>query len=199
MHRPAWTLAVLVLAPLLVGGLRARAPRASTALRLGVRELTLRADLLVEGRVVATRAVERGGRIETEVELAVDRTFVGEDAGRRTVRVPGGVLPDGRGMVIAGFAPPRPGEEVLWFLAEESPVGTRLPVGLAQGQLRLVTDRAGNKVATRSLGRLTLADGAGGALQHAGVGAVIDYAELRAEIESALALRRGFGAGSERK
>ena len=166
---------------------------------MDVRALTLAADLVIEGRVLSTRAFEAAdGRIETELVLDVDRTFVGADEATRSVRVPGGVLPDGRGMILAGCVPPRAGERVVLFLTPESARGWRLPVGLAQGRFSLVTDGAGRKLAVRSQGRLALAD-ASGTVKHGESSSVMDFAELLAQIESALALREGFGETGEAK
>ncbi len=166
---------------------------------MDVRALTLAADLALEGRVLSTRGFAAAdGRIETELVLQVDRTFVGTDEATRSVRVPGGVLPDGRGMILAGWAAPRTGERVLLFLSPESARGWRLPVGLAQGHFSLFTDRAGRKIAARTSGGIALVEPSG-ALEHAEGAIVMDYAELLAEVESARALRDGFRGTSEAK
>ena len=174
--------------------------RAGTAVRMDVEQMVQVADLVLEARVLGARSLETAqGQIETELELDVDRTLYGPDVPHRFVRWPGGVLADGRGMLLPGLALPRPGEDLLLLLSPPSSTGLRLPVGLSQGHFRLLMDRAGRRVAVRSQGRLTLVSQGSGALEEASDHFVIDYAELRARIESALALRRGFGAIEESK
>jgi hypothetical protein len=162
---------------------------------MDVEELVRAADLVLEGRVLSARALETApGRIETELELASTARCGGTDVARRFVRWPGGVLADGRGLLLPGLPLPRTGEDLLLILSRESSKGMRLPVGLSQGCFRLLTDAAGRRVAVRSQSRLTLVSEGSGKLEDADEHFVIDYAELRARIESALALRRGFGA-----
>src|SRR5262249_1221127 len=120
----------------------AAAAAAGTAVRLSLRDLADRSDLCLEGKVVGSRGVlESGKRIDPEYTLAVERTFWGEAQASRAIRLPGGVLPDGRGMVLPGLRALEPGEEVLLFLSKPDPVGMRVPIGLAQGTLRVETDR----------------------------------------------------------
>ena len=94
-----------------------RALEAGTALRMGLDELVGASDLVLEARVVATTAGEDShGLIHTEHLLSVDRTFVGEGRPMRTVRLPGGVLPDGRGLVIPGLPRLRVGARAMFRL-----------------------------------------------------------------------------------
>ena len=179
--------AVWVAAPKLGSGMS----DAGTALRMSVAELVDAAELIVEGRVASTRVLETtDGRIETELQLSVDRTHFGVDQGERRLRLPGGVLPDGRGMLIPGLPLPAPGDEVLLMLSGEGPRQGRMPVGLAQGSFRLLRDAQGKRLALRDQGGLQLAQRRRGRLLEADSHSVMDYAELLAEIEAALVLKR---------
>ncbi len=160
---------------------------AGTAQRFGLAELAQRADLAVEGRVLgawARRGV--GGRIETEYTLAVARTFVGEPCGLAIVRLPGGVLPDGTGLAIAGMPRLEVGEDVLLFLSAEGTRGTRMPVGLAQGKLRVAVQPDGSR---RLFGDATGLDLVGPAGTAAPAAGGIDYVTALAEIDAGLAAR----------
>ena len=163
-------------------------PRAGTALRLGLRELLERSDLCLEGRVIAVRAVlqDHPRRIDTEYTIQVARTFWGEPRAVRVVRIPGGVLPDGRGMTVPGL--PRLGmaEEAILFLSGADANGMRMPVGLAQGRLRVETDRIGRRILVRDEGELAVV----GEPHAIGGPVVLDYAATVTEIEAAVARRR---------
>jgi hypothetical protein len=164
---------------------------AGTALRMDVSELVGRADLIVEGHVLSTRAVEdAGGRIETELDLSVDRTHLGDDRGERRLRLPGGVLADGRGMIVPGLPVPVAGDEVLLILSEGTASDLRVPIGLSQGSFRLLRDTSGKRVGVRDGGGLRLATAGGARLIEVDGIQVMDYAELRAEIEVGLVKRR---------
>lgn len=159
---------------------------AGTVQRFGLADLAERADLAFEGHVLSVRVLEPApGRIETEYTLREDRAFVGEPCGLRVVRIPGGVLPDGRGMVIAGLPRMDVGEDVVLFLSRESTRGVRMPVGLAQGKLRV----AGQGSARRLIGDAVGLDFVGQAPTAIPVGAGIEYVAALAEIESGLAAR----------
>ena len=190
----ALALAVLVTAaslPLSHGG----PVEAGTAVRLDLAGLVGEADLVLEGRVVAQRVLLTApGRIETESTLAVARTFLGEPEPRRTIRLPGGVLPDGRGMTIPGLPAIASGEEVLLLLSRPNRDGMRMPVGLAQGCLRVVLDRAGTKRLVRDQRDLVLVDAAGGAAPAPASAADLDYARTVLEIEAAVAAKRARAA-----
>ena len=176
-------LTTLLVRPLL----RQPAVRAGTALRMDVPDLVEAAELVVEGRVLAARAVEtEAGLIETEYELLVDRTFRGSPLGVRTLRLPGGLLDDGRGMILAGVPHLRPGEDALLFLSAEGGRGVRLPVGLAQGRYRVLTRLDGTRIAVRDQADLGLVDPSTGRLLGTEGAHVRDYAELVAEIEAAV-------------
>lgn len=167
---------------------------AGTAVRLGVADMVERSDLCLEGRVTAARAIlEPGRRIDTEYTISVERTFWGEPQASRAIRIPGGVLPDGRGMVIPGLSGMATGEDVILFLSKADPVGMRMPIGLAQGKMRVATDRFGRKRVVRDQAGLELANAtptAAGTARPADEAATLEYAAVVAEIDAAVAARR---------
>jgi len=164
---------------------------AGTTLRLDIPELVAEADLVFEGRVLEARTyLEDSGRIETEYTFLVDRTMWGEDQVERSVVLPGGVLEDGRGLVISGMPSVRAGEDVLVFLSEAGDTGVRMPVGLSQGKFRVETSLQGGRALTRYNGSLSLLDPATGSLHPAGAQERFDYANVIAEIYAAADRRR---------
>lgn len=198
--------------PLLLAALAAftgiphnRAPRASvqagTALRLELESAVDRADLIVEGRVSASLGVPvttsspsspssngQHGRIETRCTLALSRTFFGPGAATLELRLPGGVLPDGRGLVLPGLPRLEVGDEVVLLLSKQSRAGLRLPIGLSQGVLRVVRAADGTRRLARDLEANTLVDANG--VPVAGSSALLDYDATIARIEGAVAARR---------
>jgi hypothetical protein len=169
---------------------------AGTALRMDVPELARRADLIIEARVLSLKAIEAGaGRIETEFLLEVERTLAGDDLPLRAVRLPGGLLPDGRGMLLAGMPGLRVGESALLFLSAPTETGMRMPVGLAQGKLGIVTNAAGEKLVVRDASSLGLVSPGSTAVHDAGGLTLLPYAEVLAEIEAA---RAGALSGEQR-
>lgn len=170
---------------------RREAVHAGTALELDIEGLGQRASLIVEGRVLSARGrLNARGLIETEYVLDVERTFWGEKKPVRTIRLPGGVLPDGRGLMLPGMPEVRPGEDVLLFLTGASADGTRMPVGLAQGKFQRVLDRKGARVLVRDQSDLTLVDAVTGAVREADGRSVMDYAEVVARVQAVAAGRR---------
>jgi len=167
----------------------AESVQAGTAVRLELPELVENADLIIETRVLAARALESAGGIETEYLLEVHRTFEGDDQPYRLLRIPGGVLPDGRGLLLSGLPRIRTGEDVLLFLSKESETGVRMPVGLAQGKYRVVKLSDGSKALVRNTAGMALVDRKGGVLTTPHARQVRDYVETVARIEAALALK----------
>lgn len=165
--------------------LRPPGVRAGTALKMELPEVVGRADLILEARVLSARALESDGMIETEFLLQVDRTFHGEDQPFRLVRIPGGVLEDGRGMILAGMPRLALGERTLLFLSEEGETGIRMPVGLAQGKYTVVEHDSGAKELVQHRSDLTLVSPGGELLRGEGSD-VLSYAQMVAEIEAAL-------------
>ena len=195
------SLTVIVLSGLGVLALRplfhTPAVRAGTALRMDTDALVESADLVLEGRVLSARGVEtEDGMIETEYELQVERTFEGLDLVQRTIRIPGGLLEDGRGLLLSGLPRLGVGEETLLFLSEPSPSGVRMPVGLSQGRYRIVRNLDGSRVAVRDQGELGLVDPQTGEVIEAAGRHVRDYAELISEIEAAVAREQSLGPRS---
>jgi hypothetical protein len=168
---------------------------AGTAVRLELEQLARHAELIVEGRVIATRAFrDTRGEVRTEVTLSVDETFAGEPFATRRFELPGGVLADGSGTLIAGMPSVALGEDALLFLTEESASGLRMPVGLAQGKFRLVRDDQGRLGLLRDAAELTLLDPRTGAGAPAPIPAVLDHAQVVARIRTA----RGTSEGQVR-
>lgn len=177
---------LVLLALLLLGGGEPGTSeiRAGSAPRLGVQALTEHADLVLEGRVLRTTSTRRHGRIETDALIACDRTHVGENRSNRWITLPGGVLPNGDGMLLAGVPSLAEGERVMLFLSESNAAGVRMPVGLSQGKWYVHEDALGNRwvAPTRSSGVSFVGEG-----QDARVHA---YAEFLAKIEVGRHARR---------
>jgi len=171
------------------------AVRAGTALRMDLEEAFERSDLVLEGRVIGKESRALGeGLVCTDYELSVERTFWGEDQPSRTIRLPGGLLPTGQGMMIPGLPELAEGEDLVLLLGAPAASGLRMPTGLGQGKYRLVTDPSGSRLAVRTAEDLVLVS-EGRARQVHGQD-VIDYAELVGRIESAAQVRAAItGAG----
>jgi len=185
--RPTSWAALVAVACGTLGLLGTHEVHAGTVQRFGLADLAERADIAFEGRVQSVRVQEtRPGRIETEYVLRENAVHVGESCPVRIVRLPGGVLPDGRGLVLAGMPRLAPGEDVLLFLSRESTQGTRMPVGLAQGALRVVTLETGAK---RLVGSSAGLDFVGVSTTAIPDGPGIDYVAGLAEITSGIAAR----------
>lgn len=167
------------------------AARAGTAVRMDVEELVAHADLVVEAHVVQAQAVEGpSGRIYTDYQLLVDRTLLGQDQGVRTVRLPGGVLPDGRGMLLPGMPSLSPGQDVFLLLTEPSHDGARMPIGLSQGRFRIVRDPSGERYVVRDeSGALLVGEAA------TETAAVSTYADMLARLEAAANAARATREG----
>lgn len=180
----------LFLRPLFQG----TAVQAGTALRMDVGGLIAGAELVIEGRILSAEAQETdSGLIETVYQVQVERTFLGDDVYMRSVRLPGGVLADGSGMLLAGMPRLRVGEDTMLFLSEGGERSLRVPIGLAQGRYSVVTRLDGSKLAVRDQGGLGLMDPVTGAVSSADGRHVRDYADFVAEIESAVAVKRAGG------
>jgi len=159
---------------------------AGTAVRMSLSDLVQRAELAFEGRVLSLHARRAGDRVETEVSLRVERTFLGEPCDLQVVRLPGGVLPDGSGLILPGMPRLSLGEDVVLFLSRETVRGTRMPIGLAQGKLRVVRGADGGKRLVGDAAHVALVGAAPAAVPQ---GAGIAWDSALSEIESGLAAR----------
>lgn len=163
---------------------------ASTVLRLDVEDLVARCDVALEGRVISARAqLDARGRIETEYVVHVARTFWGTALTDRTIRLPGGVLPDGRGLVIPGMPTLAVDETALLFLSPENVRGARIPIGLAQGRLRVVTNAEGHRSVQRDVSALDLVEANGAPSPLPAAKTALEYDATIARIEAARVAR----------
>ena len=174
---------------------------AGTAVRMDITDLVDQSDLILEGRVLE-RSVRQDsrGRIETTYRIAVERTFWGPDQILRRVRIPGGTLPDGRGMMLPGMPVIAKGEDVLLFLSRPGATGIRVPVGLAQGKFRVLTDLDGRRRLVRNHSELSLVDPTSGTIHQPSRLGFFDYSETVAAIHAAAASREArIAAGEEQR
>lgn len=188
---------LIVLAALIACGTWAAASfldpgvKAGTAIRFDIAEMATRSDLVLEGRIMDAYTFEgETGLIETEYLLSVDRTLWGADLGSRTVRLPGGVLPNGNGMMIPGMPNMAVGEDVLLFLSRQTSWGMRMPMGLAQGKFSIVSSFNGDRRLVRDQGSMTFIDASTGELSETATAASLDYAAAISEIHAAVAQRQ---------
>lgn len=189
--RPALAVLLLSCLPAQAGDsstVPACAPLPGTARKLELEDLVRDCDLAVEGKVLSTRSVrDARGRIVTEHVLQVGRTWVGDAAQLRTVRLPGGTLPDGTGLLVPGMPRLAPGGECVLFLAREDSQGVRLPVGLAQGAWSVVRTKDGLRRVVRDQTGLSVVEG--GRVRDADPRGEMDYAVFAARLEAARAKR----------
>lgn len=178
----------LIALPLLRFG--APSVRASTVVRMDTAALVEGAALVVDARVRSSRVIEQSGhRILTELTLDVGHTWLGEPLAERVVRLPGGVLPNGRGLLLAGVPIPGVGERGVLFLSAPGADGLRLPVGLAQGCARVHVDAKGQAFAYSDTSNLALVDPRTGVATDGARGAPLRYERLAREIELAVRAR----------
>ena len=111
----------------------AMAANATTIVLPTDEQLIAKAPVIVEGTVVSSTAVDRGGAIWTESTIEVSRNIKGEAARTITVREIGGVLDD-RATKIFGTPEYTAGERVLLFL-DQAPQGGFRTVDLFVGKL----------------------------------------------------------------
>lgn len=172
--------------------------RAGTAVRLDLKGLVDSAASCLEARVLAAQVeLDLHGRPCTRLTLSVTRDLIAPSTGTLDVRIPGGILPDGSGLVLPGMPSFALGEELLLFLSQESSAGLRIPVGLAQGKFRIVRDARGVRTLVREAGELELFDPASSTRSHHELAAAYDYAAAMAEIQAAVASRRAAPAPSK--
>jgi hypothetical protein len=111
--------------------------------------LAERCEHALEGRVQSVRVQRVAGAPETEVTLRILRRHHGTGPTLQVIRVPGGQLADGSGLLVPGLPRFVEGEELLLFLSPESTRGWRVPVGLDQGYWKLTRDAAGRRMLER--------------------------------------------------
>lgn len=179
----------------LTSWVRAVSVDAGTAVALEVQGLVDGSELIVEGRVLSATGVRlENGVVATDYEVRVERDFLGGNEETVAVRIPGGILPDGSGMLLPGVPALAPGERAIVFLTEEDPRGLRMPVGLGQGRLRVLDGPGGAHWLERDASRLALV-GPDGELLHPDERSLLDYAGTVAEIQAAVAIKRARAAG----
>ena len=81
------------------------------------------------------------------------------------------------------------GEDALLFLSPEAR-GMRMPTGLAQGKLRIVSDTHGRRVLVREQADLRLIDARSGAIRADAGAGPLDYDDAVVRIEAAVVLKR---------
>ncbi|MFQ5743243.1 MAG: hypothetical protein ACE5HV_06600 [Acidobacteriota bacterium] len=127
--------ALALASSLLVLGIIQAVPASGSVLeRLSLERLQEGAKIISIARVVRTRGLRSGGRIETEAILSIEHSFRGPKRGRLRVRVAGGQLGDRR-MMVRGAPTFTAGERVLVFLYARGK--SYRPVGMFQGVWRL--------------------------------------------------------------
>ena len=169
---------------------RPGAAHAGTARRMTVENMVDAADVIVQAEVLSARSrVGARGIIETEYVLDVSQTFWGQPLSTRVVRLPGGVLPDGRGLVLSGMPELHKGDEALLFLTRASASGIRMPVGLAQGKFELERQKNGSLQLTREIVGLALSNPTTGKVEEAPRVQVFDYAAIVAQVRAAASAR----------
>jgi hypothetical protein len=111
-------------------------------------EMVTTSDLVVHGRVVATRPQLVGDRrtIETVITVTVLDALKGQPGETVYFRVPGGQIGRYRRFMV-GAPEFVSGEEVVLFLKGRPPV-VPFPFGLSQGVYRVVRDANGRSVVT---------------------------------------------------
>ncbi|MFT5058422.1 MAG: hypothetical protein ACI89E_001195 [Planctomycetota bacterium] len=163
--------------------------QAGTAIRMDVEELVDGADRIVQGRISGRRTLrDSAGRVVTDFEMQVERTFLGQPASVRTIRIPGGVTADGRGLVLPGMPEIRVGEEVVLFLNGE---GMQMPTGMSQGKYRVMSDGHGTQQVMRSTGSLELMSAAGAS--HGGVSSM-SFSEFSGRVQARVTERKTLEA-----
>ncbi|MCH2104083.1 MAG: hypothetical protein MK297_08755 [Planctomycetes bacterium] len=171
---------------------------AGTALKVNLEGLVDRSEIVIEGRVKRATSRPAPGRIETEYEIEVARTFLGEEQQTRTFVMPGGVLPDGTGMIMPGVPRLREGEDTILFLSRESFAGMRVPVGLSQGRFQVKTSLSGHRVVLRAHEDLGLLDPESGDIREVRGSELHQYPELIAKIHAACEARSRRERGEQR-
>ena len=127
----------LLLGSLLLAGLPLRADQMWP---LSIEQLTAKADLVLQGKVLST-TVQRDpqGRIYTTVKLQVDEVWKGSLATNQFTLVHGGGVLGDEVATVSGQAKYEVGEEVVAFLVLNQR-GEGVSVGLCQGKFQVWND-----------------------------------------------------------
>jgi hypothetical protein len=137
-----------------MGALAASANAQLLYRRVGLAELSQRADIIVQGRVIEARYEGHPDypHVPTVlVTLQVERMLRGPAEGRLSFRE---YLPGLQGrMGKRGYLP---GQRLLLFLPEPSRYGLSSPLGGEQGRFRIQRDQQGNDLAENDLGNAGL-------------------------------------------
>ncbi len=150
-----WVLCLFAL--LCILGLGARL-EASQVRPLNLEEMTQRAATIFSGRCVGI-STARDPDLQVEVTMAtfqVTRSVKGSEHGTVTIRMPasGDV-----GTGVGALPTFHKGDEVVLFLYGKSRLGMRVPVGLGQGNFRVLKDKQGRATALNDLGNRNLLRG----------------------------------------
>jgi len=130
-------------------------------------ELTSRADLIVEGRVVSAVAEPHpkyANLMTVVVTLAVTETLKGDSARTHTFRQ--FVWDERDSRTRLGY---RKGQPVLLLLNRVNENGLTSPVGLEQGRFRIIADAKGNLTAINGNGNHALFEKIADTAKHNGV------------------------------
>lgn len=130
--------------------LSASAVGATTLRYRSVEDLARSAEMVVQGRVVATRSHLVGRLIVTDTTLRVASCLRGACGASVVVRQPGGEV-GAIGLRVEGTFRARPGDEVLLFLRRGRD-GVLAPIGMQHGALRIERSPGRPPVAVRELG-----------------------------------------------
>jgi hypothetical protein len=103
---------------------------ASVIEKISVARLQEDAEVIVIARVLSSRSVTRGGTIQTETQLAIERSWRGPEKGTLVVRTAGGSA-NGLTLLARGEASFPVGQKVLVFLYRSG--SAYHPVGMFQG------------------------------------------------------------------
>lgn len=115
--------------------------------QLDLQGLTAEADVVVIGQITSTQGHYSDGEFFTVLDVAVNRSLLGDEHGLLQIRVPGGsaVVNGVRlGETVAGLSPVASERDFALFLNRDENTGMHEIVGFSQGQLQ-VSERDGQQ------------------------------------------------------
>lgn len=131
---------------------------AATVLKVDVVDAARLSEWVVRARVLSLAPLDlraSGDSIYTEVRLAIDAVYRGQNVPRTVVmRLMGGVGKDGLALAVPGMPEFKPGDDVVLFL-EKVGVG-HVPCGLGQGVWHVAPGVLGQPVVYRHLDGLAI-------------------------------------------